>query len=230
MAHTQYGGTTYAATTLKAWSIGEDMNWIRKALHAIARRVRPSIIDRIAIKVDVDFDRSGMDALNASTADLYARWTDITAMIQAGKPFGIAPVSSVVRLEARAGDALVLSVPTLLRPEQRRLLAESMGAAFGKGPRVIVLDGGATITHVVAAALPPAEERTIVRRSNRAPFKELLDGLETRMSIVAYKLWLKGEGAVCEHDHQPDRFGRPGQYICTYCRDIKNAAPADSAP
>lgn len=207
-----------------AWPIGEYMNWIRKAVHVMARRLRPSIIDRIAIKVGVDVDTSGMDALNASTADLHARWTEIGSMIEAGKAVVVPVGSTVTHLDVGADDILVLSVPTAIRPEQRKQLSEHIGALFGAGPRVMVLDGGMSLAHVVrpqAKAEVVQEEETtqLIGRLNGAPIKAMRGGIETAESKSLYREWLKGEGhRPCEHEYEEDSWSGPGVVNCTYCR------------
>jgi hypothetical protein len=137
------------------------MNWIRRVIKALARRARPSIIDRFTIGIGLDVDHSGLDEMAARTEELHARWTDISAMVQAGKPFGITPGSSIVRLDVGAGDVLVHSVPTVLNSEQRARMVEQIGLVFSAGPRVLVLDGGMTISRIVRCELPEPTEPPI---------------------------------------------------------------------
>jgi hypothetical protein len=124
-----------------------------------------------------------------------------------------------------------------LTQDQTAALRQSVSAQLGGDKLVVVLPPGCKIEFLERGRLPayswervqtrPQEDKqpaiSMIGRMNGAPVKETRDGVETHQSISDYKTWLKGAGyRPCDHEYKVDGFGPAGQYICIYCRDIKN--------
>lgn len=124
------------------------MNWIHKVIGALFPSARPNVVGEMRVKLDFEVDTAAIDDLTATTDHLHARWSEIGA-VAAGVIAALPAHSTVTRLDVAAGDILVLACPTVLKSEQRDHLVAHFSRLVGNGPRMLVLDGGMSLAHVV---------------------------------------------------------------------------------